>query len=595
MTKKHMRINRILKYKFQLILISIVILSIIFSILSLNRIYKGEIEVIESNLSLINYSSIVSLDNNITEDKVKSEKITITAFQKPQDAVFFQYLNKDLKNLSEKEFANLSVANLSSGNPIFKDSLNNTAYILATKNIFEYNILKISNDFNIENKFLFKHKLPELIEKEYYETKIEKEKIRFYKPLIIDKEKSEKDSSSTVSKFSIKKINDGIRLTVTHDFFLNNIARSLPLSETDFEQEFLTLQYLIKKETNIKLPFSEIYKSFSFFNMKNFWDETLKKKKNRFQMAEVVGLLDSDDNGEKELIIHFQGTRYINSKLICFDFIKGKVIWEKEFANIISNFQIIDIDNDNKDEILFQSYSPFDQNDFDYYKKHKETGLSYFGYFRILTNKGNNKEINGKKVFHKFNKKITFSSGTYVYLNNQNKIMLLPVGSKSKNMPDRYALLLDLKTNEIDTTKIRYKKIRKAFIDENDNNNIVLIDDLWEGTEKISISNKDEIKVINRIKNNKINKARPTKNFRIKISGDECYLFNPFIITDKNLNIVYQNKHKIDYGSNFTISNTLIFLNSKVSNIEGNRKELIIINFKKSYKLCHLKTVFLFL
>ncbi len=197
------------------------------------------------------------------------------------------------------------------------------------------------------------------------------------------------------------------------------------------------------------------------------FNDTYKLMDNTFVAPFIIGQVDSDDDGNDDLLIKLLGHRFINSKLLCYSPTKKKLLWERDYApEINSNIIVTDLDGDKKEEIILPMYSPAYEASLG---KQDEEGSTAETRIYILDNKGNTKQINGKKAVFSIPKHYLHPRITYLRESNS-----LLIGFFT-NYDNHFKNLFnwDLSKNTVVQTNIQYyNALYLGF----DNNRIVLVD-----------------------------------------------------------------------------------------------------------------------
>ena len=416
---------------------------------------------------------------------------------------------------------------------LFVDTADNTLHtILQTKgaNYFHYKLNYENNFDNIEseNNFIIKHPQFDLLK----DSTIIINDLKFYSINHIST--NEKDS------ISLNKLNDGYELYISKSIMKE--LRITPLEQNQYPACYNKILNAIFIKTGIKLLSKDIKKIYDFFNMREYY---LAKNSVQnisdikiFQGAFIKGKIDANNDGNKDILIRIRSERYLNNYLICYDEVNKNIIWQREIAGKIK-LEIRDIDNDNKDEIIIGTYSPCFQPELDYFDKYKKTGLPFYSYFRIFRHDGKDKIINEKPVYHKMTEKIGFNDSRFLYLKDQNKILIgfeTQTDYSTKNL-----LLFDIKENRFDTLETQYNNLKQFFLEDQ----FIKIVNYTESSTELIVLNTENYEIIDR---RIINKDRYifVKESQVKLFGKYHYIqSNPFIIYNKNFTPVLQKDYRI--------------------------------------------------
>ncbi len=217
----------------------------------------------------------------------------------------------------------------------------------------------------------------------------------------------------------------------------------------------------------------DVHYIYNFFRRNSHFEDILFSKNAHqrigFLWGSVVGHIKSNPGTVENVIIYIDGSRWINSKILCFDPVNGMILWQREVAPTINpaDFLITDIDGDQKEEIIFSSYSPHSAFDLNYYAFPDSFGMPSKSYFRIWNRDGTDKYINGKKC--EWVNPEAFTKFYYTYVPEENSFLL---GVYSYCYNPHYLMKLDLKSNIMDTLDIQTNSV--SFVKKSDNSILVI-------------------------------------------------------------------------------------------------------------------------
>ncbi len=447
------------------------------------------------------------------------------------DDTIVNYRNIKTGNLSQREMINLSI-----NSKIYYDSTEKAIYIIMTRGA-DYYLYEL---FNQSNPNQFEIKGYKILHYDIYDslqdTVIIVNNMKFY-PYRIDDD-MEEDCKVTIYK-------DGYKL-----FFTKEITKSKNY------KYYNKIAAKISDTVNIKFTAFNLNELIQFFNRnlhyhKKYFSK-LKYKEKAFFRSHIVGKIDTNNDGVKEVLIKIEGSRWINDVLICYSIDTQKIVWEKEYTQGITDFLIIDIDNDGIDEILSSSYSACLEMPIDTYKKNITMSTNH-SYFSIWDNKGELKNIQNRPAL--VSSKPGFFQFIYLPLIEKNKV-LLGLHSNYDNT-NKKIILYDIIKNKIDSLDIVYQNIISLY---KENGNIVAINTLDNELKKTIISGD--------FKEKKVLKKKVMRRYEesgyCKIHGSVySFLHYPFIIYNNNLKFLYQAPKDISIAYTVWKDNNLYFIQNK--------------------------------
>jgi len=397
-------------------------------------------------------------------------------------------------------------------NNCYYDMENNKVYIIGTKNRADYYLFE-SDGYKSRKYELFHHDLYDSL----CDSIIVVNHTKFY---------SYKISNTMKDSLCIDSYKDGYKIILnrkTHE----NIHK--PEMHTNICKE-------LSKKTGTNFKPQDLHKIINFFLRNSYYHDRIfvkeESKRRGFTSAEILGKLDSNNDGEKDFLIQLVGDRWLPCILLCYDKFNKKVLWKKEYANGgIKEHKIVDIDNDGIEEIIISSYSPCNQQPIDAHEK-EYLGSLIRAQLIILDNNGKVKEINNKPVI--ISSSIGYYKYKFSYLPESNSIIM---GLYSQfNFDDKKVQLLDLNNNVVSELDISYQHMMGI---KRDKNNIILVNRNQNRLEKIILDEKFKIKKkisirINHTYNRYLGDRLFENNQQIST------IDKPFTILDKNMRILYE-------------------------------------------------------
>ncbi|MCF7813766.1 MAG: hypothetical protein K9N40_04740 [Candidatus Cloacimonetes bacterium] len=350
----------------------------------------------------------------------------------------------------------------------FYDEEENKIYTLATKNRADYYLLEFdTEDTLINHKFYFLYH-DDLYDK-LQNKSIEITGINFT---------GFNTSESLPDSVKVIKENNNCKIIMKKSLFRELLKKShlnfcnFPLSKR--------ISKLIG--TNLKCEFipENLFELIHFFSRNSYYGNhrlnNSKKMNTGFLIGDILARIDINDDGTKEFLIQISGDRWLPSKLVCFDKKQNKILWERDFCGFIKNFKLIDINHDNKKEIVASTYAPRNQTPIDYFEKDYFNSTLYSSLF-ILNQNGRLIQSNNEPLivhseqgyyFHKF-----------IKLPNKKEI-IFGLSSKHDNSTKNLELW-NLEKNEISELAIDYNNLLSIDIEKKD---IIIIDRIKDAIER---------------------------------------------------------------------------------------------------------------
>ena len=452
------------------------------------------------------------------------------------------YRNLDNDNIQQYEFYNHNISSdITFLTGLCYRSKKNEIYSILTNDKADYFLYKLYDKnikFKPERYQIFHYELYDEI-KDSTTTINNRKFYQFFKT-----------ESLTVS-CNVIKYKDGYRVQFKKTVFDSLYKYSYSNIETDLYQ-------LVSKDIADKLQtdFSiyDLYELIQFFlrNSKlqeNFLHKT-SKEFNGFLGAKIVGETDINNDDKKELLIKIAGYRWIPYLLLCYDIENEKVLWKREFLNDIRDFQIMDIDHDGKEEILFSSYAPWYNEPVDKFKQ-EYYGSVFQSNFYILDNQGDIKVINNKPV-----EISSLGKYLYKYLILEDRI-LLGFFSKYDNS-DKKFISFDYINNKIDTLSFSYNHLECLYLE---NGNVIALNHKIDVLEKLILNKNFKLK-----RKREIKKSILYGEFIpdcLEVDMRKYSILNSDYIIDKKFNIVAECDHRFSSKSSTFEKNKIYFIENK--------------------------------
>ncbi len=234
-----------------------------------------------------------------------------------------------------------------------------------------------------------------------------------------------------------------------------------------FDVEFLENHYAYLKVSEYlnnylkpekKFTLYDVFEIINFFNRNNFYDKKYFAHMD-YVCAPVSYILlqnsfDANNDGNKDLLIRVNFSRFCNDMLICYDLHNERILWERNDFHNVKNVQILDLENDGEDELLFSTYAPCNEIPINFHELN--TKFRNRSYFCILSAQdGSIKEINGKQALIKSPR--GFYEFRFIPIKEKNKILL---GLMARSDFEVKKLLeFDFSVNFLDTLNIEYTNL----------------------------------------------------------------------------------------------------------------------------------------
>jgi len=447
---------------------------------------------------------------------------------------FVYFKTGRLKQVEQRGFSIYSSVTQNYNTCYYNEESNNV-YIIGTKNRADYYL--IESDGNKSRSYkIFHHDLYDSL----CDSVIVVNQTRFY---------SYNTSNTMIDSIIVKSYKNGYKIILSR-----NIHEKLNKPEiyTKITEELF-------KEIGIKFEPQDLHKIINFYIRNSYYHERIftkeESKRRGFTFARILGMLDSNNDGDKDFLIEVYGDRWLPYILICYDRKNRKVLWKKEYANGgVKQVEIVDINNDGLEEIILSSYSPQTQQPIDAHEK-KYPGSLTNSELYILDNNGEIKEINNKPIV--VSSSTGFHNYTFFYLSEYNSIIM---GLDSKfNINEKKVQLLDLNNNVVSELDITYQHMIGITRNKND---IILFNRNQNKLEKIILDEKFKIKKKKSIS------IDYTYN---KYLGDRLYaknhlasyFENPLTILNEKLKVLYESP-VIGYSHSF-FNNDIYFIELKES------------------------------
>lgn len=355
------------------------------------------------------------------------------------------------------------------------------------------------------------------------------------------------------SNYKISHWGDKYKLTFSEDFFTSLL--DIPITKVQTDSMYIQLSEYLSGELQQEFKPSEVYEIIHFFIRNSYYDQRLFSLGNLsfkgFLGARVVGKFDADNDGHNDFLILINGKRWLYDKLICFSKHKACILWEREFVyGATSEFNLVDIDQDSRPEIIFSTTAYCNEFPIDWLSK-KETGKTYISYLYILNTDGKNKKINNiTRGFHT-------DPGLF-------KILFEPIYSKNKILIgwlsngehiDRKLITYNYMKNRIDTLDISYNNLRGISKGEA---GIMVLDNPPQKL-CMTLLNK-ELNVIEYKERAVDDYYYLTNNHSLEIENKNFNYVHPFTIFNKDLDLLYSDTRNIDTESIRCIDNKMYYV-----------------------------------
>ncbi len=559
------KLKRILKLKYAFILM--ILITVIFLFTSVSQgLYEDRVEGKNSNLKTnlryknASIGSIGSLDN----------RFSVTVSESNWGGAMFEFYNFKTQKLSEfyqYEFTPeyLNGARMSE---LYCDTTDNSVYSFVVKNKADIYMQKFSVGENeivsSGTKYILRHPVYD----EMKDSSIVVEGVRFYGFSLL--KESEKDS------FSLRKNSDGWKIFLKEKKYEE--ISGYPLSKEDFNDTFTGLVNEIKRHTGTTVRPQDILKVRMFFersrNYKALFKVNSMDEIKSFMSARILGKVDTDGDGNEELIIQTTADRFIDHIILAYDEERDSVLWKREYAISMYDWLVSDIDNDGSKEIILSIGAPCSQPSIDYYDRIETAGVTFFPRFEILDKYGNIKKINGREVKYNLKPEGGFFNARIAFL--KDKKMILAGFFSASDYSEKNLLAFDIENNEIDTLDLKYNNIYHL---SSAAGMIQIVNKHPDFTELIILNNDLTVKM-RRITEDAINPYDITIG---KYNGKVYFTeHNFFRIRDENLNVLYSKKISVAKSVNVGGHNLLLLVRD-VTDTGSIFYTQMLIHFEKKY------------
>lgn len=247
----------------------------------------------------------------------------------------------------------------------------------------------------------------------------------------------------------------------------------------------------------------------------------------------IIQECDLDHNGKTEFLIVIAGSRFVPNILLCYDYENDEVLWERALYEGIIDFEVNDLDEDGRDEIILGTKSYGNRHGSAWFE-YDDAYYSYFSSILILDDHGKTWQIKGKDAHY-----ITgsFPQRTYLSLLPNKKILFGITGIECDEISN--LKLLDPQTGLIDTLGFSYFNLVDLLIVDNEinvwhkNNEYLyrtVLDDQLKDIETHSFLLEHDISMIN------------SKSWFYH-NGERFWISTPFRIFDDDLELQYSNQN----------------------------------------------------
>jgi len=440
--------KRILNIKYFFILIILITVIYLFTSVS-QGLYESRVEGRNSNLKTnLRYKNaslgvVGGFDN----------RFSVTVSESNWGGAMFEFYNFKTQKLSEfyqYEFTPeyLNGARMSE---LYCDTTDNSVYSFVIKNKADIYMHKFRVDdeeiVSSGPKFILRHPVYD----EMKDSCVIVNGIRFYGFALL--EGTEKDS------IGVRKKLDGWKIFLKEEKYKD--ISGYPLSSEDFSKTYQELIKEIYRHTNASIRPQDILKIRMFFersrNYKALFKVNSMDEIKSFMSAKILGKLDSDGDGNEELIIQTTADRFIDHIILAYDENKDSVLWKREYATSMYDWLVADIDNDGSKEIVLSIGAPCSQPSIDYYDRIETAGVTFFPRFEILDKKGNLKKINGKDAKYNLKPEGGFFNARIAFLKEKKRI--LAGFFSASDYSEKNLLAFDIENNKMDTLELKYNNI----------------------------------------------------------------------------------------------------------------------------------------
>lgn len=456
-------------------------------------------------------------------------------------SVSFMIYDGLTRSLSELEVSSFSLKNIngSVNCQYYHDEVNQTLYCVLMRDIADYYLFEIDYrnlQINLKKEKIFRHEIYDEIQEDTFEVNGIEFKFSF----------NEKTDSLSINKiedniFSVEISKDSHKNFITESHYHNN-----PEIFENYAARFT-------RATGSSFSIDDLYGIFFHVHRNSYLANIISEASEQyltglFSIRKILPI-DGNSDGNMDLLMHMGGGRFVHSRLLCYDKVNQKILWQKQYASGLENITLVDIDGNGDTEILLSSYAPQNEMPLDYLT-HPESFTNYRTFFEIIKNNGERYTINSKDMRFEFEQ--GFHETIYCHIPQINFIILgTDVKYGNKLQPLR---ILDLNTGEIRDLPDKYHQI--IHIEDN-GRNIIVLEKEGNILKKIVMSYKFEIIKTSAIKL-KFSKFEYLDSS--KISGNNYYLFTPLVMISEDFKKIIDTNFLSRIDNHTVIGNTIFFI-----------------------------------
>jgi signal transduction histidine kinase len=289
------------------------------------------------------------------------------------------------------------------------------------------------------------------------DTMIIKHSVSFFKPRINNRNKKDIDLYFNGSGYRLlfsESIKDSIYSYFNYELLEDN---------TEYQKVKEYLNKHLKPDKDFLVY--DVFEIISFFNRRNFYFKKYFANINPpcapVSQIYLLDSFDANEDGNKDLLIRVCHNRFYNDNLICYDVKNDKLLWERNDFHNVKNVEVLDLDRDGENELLFSTYSPCNEIPINFHDI--DSKFRNRSYFCILNAEdGSIKEINNKPALIESPR--GFYEFRYIPVVDSNKILLGLMARSDFKV--KKLLVYDYKSNLLDTLDIEYTNLL-GFTKEN--------------------------------------------------------------------------------------------------------------------------------
>ncbi len=559
-----------LKFRIIYLVLLVLVVQIVLICLYPREVFRAN-EILynssKENSYIIPFTKQIALINNANNPD--EYDLFIIDERDKQMIIYLKSEGGKLISTSHKKYCSLNGLISYYNNTIYVDTVHRAIYTVVTKEGNKYYLLKAwktkHNRLDTKLEFIYEFKDYNELQDSIFEIN----DVKFY-PLKI--------FNSPEDSLNIENYLDGFKLNISEKSF-HDIKFYYPpyIANEDINIEEYISEF--NNATGKDFTENDIVQLIMFYRRNKFYQELifgLPNYQNRgFLPVSVIGKLDANNDNNKDILICIHGHRYLNTKLICYDEKNKRLIWEREFASILRDFKIVDIDHDGSEELIFSSYSPGSQPKMNYLQKADDVGLPFYAYVRVIDSKGKNKIVNARKM--QYVEKEEYISIKFLYLKETNQLLLgahLPYQNTEREL-----LVYDLNINKIRKLKIKCRSVT-GLSEANDHT--IRIFDSSEDELRINILSKDlELLKTKSVKTDIKNNLAFYQN----MFGEEYIITSPLAIYDNDLNQLFTSRFRLDFMPFAFHNNELMIVNISKEDKGFVQPTLYRLVFNKDYYL----------